>query len=112
VVREGGAYRTGGGRTLRGASIVYRPTRCGVAMSFDARHGESFRLSAFFVGKPRVARRAAHDGMQRVTVSGGRIRMSLAKRSYASGTQIRLRRVAISVRTPHARRVKLSFCAA
>lgn len=112
VAHVGGAYLTGGGRTFRRASFVYRPTRCGVAMSFDARRGESFRLSAFFLHKPRVAGRAAHDGVQRVTVSGGRIKMRLVKGSYASGTQIRLRRVAISVRTPRARRVKLSFCAA
>jgi hypothetical protein len=110
-VRIGGAYRNAGGHSVRRATLSYRPTRCGVTMGFDARRGEAFELSAFFIGRPRLGRRSATDGRQRVTVGGGRVVMRLVSGTLASGTQARLRRVGIVVRARRAGTLRLAFCA-
>jgi hypothetical protein len=107
-----GAYRTGGGHSVRRATLSYRPTHCGVTMGFDARPSNAFELSAFFIGRPRVGRRSATDGRQRVAVGGGRVRMRLVPGTLASGTQPRLYRVAIVVRARRAGMLRLAFCRA
>ena len=113
-VRIRGHYQYGGrGRgDGRRATLVYRPTACGVVMGFDARRGETFRLSAFFLDRPGVSGRVARDANQRVAVKGGRVRMRVARRTWSSGTQARLYRVVITVRAARARNVLVRFFAA
>jgi hypothetical protein len=111
-VRLAGDFRRLGGRRLRAASLVYRPTRCGVALAFRARRGEAFRLSGFFSHLPRLSRRGAGDGYQTVRASADRVRLSLARGTMASGERARLWRVGVALRVRKARRVGLRFEAA
>jgi hypothetical protein len=109
TVEIDGGYLTAARRPLRRATLSYRPVACGITMSFRARRGERYALSAFFTHQPSVAGRVAHDSVQRLTVKGAQ--MALAPGTLASGTQPRLWRVVIVVGAGRARTVRLRHCA-
>jgi hypothetical protein len=106
-----GAYRTRGGRVLRRASWDYTPVRCGVRLSFRARAGDSYSLTAFFrAGRPKIGPKSASDGQQRVTVTPRPSSMRLAKGTVASARDARLHRLKIRVRASRARAVRVTYC--
>ena len=106
-----GAYRTRGGRALRRASWAYTPVDCGVRMTFRARAGDRYSLTAFFrSGRPRVGSKSASDGQQRVTVTPAPGSMRIAERTVASARDAHLHRLDIRVRTKRAREVRVTYC--
>ena len=109
VVR--GEFRRGRGRRPRSATIVHRPLRCGVALTFAARRGTYYRLSAFFSRPPQITPTGASDGSQLVVASASLSSMRLAPGTLASGERARLWRVDIRLHARTARRVGLRFTA-
>ena len=112
-VSVAGAWVTRGGRRLRSGRVVYAPAGCGVRITFAARRGERFELSAFFRGRaalPRVRR-----GGRLVTGAGQRVSLSVparvsVQRGYASATESSLVRTRLDLRAPRAGRVSLTLC--
>jgi len=94
--------RPGYGRLLRRATVVFRPTRCGVRMRVPARVGDGLVASAFLPVSPRPRR------VRRGALLGGNLRAALAGpgaiaigRTYFSAAEGRVRRVRLrSLRGP------------
>jgi hypothetical protein len=110
-VTVSGAYRTRGGRVLRRASWDYAPVECGVRLTFRARAGDRYALTAYFrAGRPRVGSKSASDGQQRVTVTPAPTSIEVAERTVPSARDAHLHRVEIRVRAKRARDVRVTYC--
>ena len=106
-----GAYRARSGEVLRRAAWEYTPVECGVRLSFSARAGDRYALTAFFrARRPTLSSKSATDGQQKVSVTPAPTSMRLAKHTVASALDAHLHRLDIRVRASRAREVRVTFC--
>jgi hypothetical protein len=110
VTLVSGWFRTASGRSLRRARFRYTPTRCGVALSFQARRGDHYELSYFFKGEVprRTGSRALVGPAQRIATNiAFHVRF---KRPYVSGAEAGLVRARLKIAARRTRIVRVRVC--